>query len=536
MKITRIEIENFRSIEKYDFLVKDFNVFVGQNNHGKTNLFDALDWFDSGKTDRANYRNHDATLPIKVRVHFSQVQETLLSLPEGAYRTAIQNVLHEHDSLIVEKTSEDDKRALIINKNRITNPRGFDSALNYFLPKIVYVTTKHRLSDVASYKAKSPIAEMLGDVLVDMVDHEPKYRDFLDLFNDLFNTSTSIFRKSVNDLQRRVEFYLSKQFAEGTTVTFRIENPEVEDMLKKFETEVDDGVKTKAEEKGDGMQRAIMLAIVQAYADYRKEKGIARNFVFLIDEAELHLHPTAQRSLKKALRDIVDNGGQVFINSHSSIFANEIFENQKIFRVEKRAGVSCVSEIEGKQEQLDSIYQLLGGSPSDILLPSNFIIVEGKSDYEFLKRIIMRFYGTNNKCQQIKVLFANGDIEREGELYHRIHETYKPLLTNGIYKNKVVFLLDKPHPSKKTQYEEFKKSHPYLVEGEQIQILPVSALEMYYPEPYKKTESEVNGMTQVKVKVDLAKEVGDSITLQQLKESMPMIVVTLDKAVELAYE
>ena len=34
--------------------------------------------------------------------------------------------------------------------------------------------------------------------------------------------------------------------------------------------DIDDGVETTAEEKGDGMQRALMLAIIQAYSDFRK--------------------------------------------------------------------------------------------------------------------------------------------------------------------------------------------------------------------------------------------------------------------------
>lgn len=536
MKITRIEVENFKSIEKYDFNTKDFNVFVGKNNHGKTNLFDALDWFDSGKTSLTNHRNHDTGLVIKVRLYFSGVQESLESLPDSAHKTAMQSVLGGSDEFIVEKSSETDKRVLIINGDTVTNPRGFDSALNYFLPKIVYVTTKQRLSDIAGYKSKSPIAEMLGDVLADMVDNEPKYQEFLELFDDLFNKSNSIFRVSVNDLQTKVETYLSKQFSEGAEVTFRIENPEIEDMLKKFETEVDDGIKTRAEDKGDGMQRAVMLAIVQAYADYRREKGIARNFVFLIDEAELHLHPTAQRSLKEALRDIVENNGQVFINSHSSIFANEVFDNQVIFKVEKENGASNVSEVIGEQEQLESIYQLLGGSPSDILLPSNFIIVEGKSDQEFLKKIIKRFYSDNKKCMQIKILFARGDAARAGELYHRIHETYRPLLTNGVYKNKVVFLLDKPDDSKLTKFQEFMAAHPYLTIGDNIHILPYPALEMCYPDPYKKTKKEVDGMEDIKVKENLANKVGDEITKEQLDEEMPIIVKMLEKSIEYAYE
>lgn len=536
MKISRIEVENFKSIEKYDFEVGDFNIFIGKNNHGKTNLFDALDWFDSGKTEATNYRNHDRTLTIKVRLHFKEVQSAITALPEGQNRSAMENALDGADEFIVEKDSDSDKRVLIINGKVKQNPRGFDPVLNYFLPKIVYVTTKHRLSDVAGYKSKSPIADMLGDVLRDMVETEPKYKEFLELFDELFNTSDSIFRQSVNELQGRVELYLKKQFHEGADVRFFIENPAIEDMLKKFETEIDDGVKTKAEHKGDGMQRALMLSIIQAYADYRKYKGIARNFIFLIDEAELHLHPTAQRALKNALRDIVGSDGQVLINSHSPIFANEQFHSQKIFKVEKETGCSQVKHVATEQEQLDSIYQLLGGSPHDILLPSNFIIVEGSSEATFLQKIIERFYASNNKCKAIKIIFARGDHEKQKELYHCIHECYRPLLTNGVYRDKVVFLLDLPHAKKQHSYNEFKTNHRWLKDGEQLHQLPVPALEMYYPLPYRKTQAEVDAMTAIKEKVNFAQEVAEAITEDQLRNEMPVVYQMLEKAIELAYE
>ena len=49
MNIRKIIINNYRSIKaiKIESLI-DFNVFVGQNNHGKTNIFEAIEWFFNG--------------------------------------------------------------------------------------------------------------------------------------------------------------------------------------------------------------------------------------------------------------------------------------------------------------------------------------------------------------------------------------------------------------------------------------------------------------------------------------------------------
>ncbi len=531
MKITHIEVENFRSIEKYDFEVSDFNIFVGQNNNGKTNLFEAIDWFNSGKTEDSNYHNHKKENPIIVRIHYINVLSAVDSLENETYKNAIKNVLGENDSFIMEKSSETDKRTMIVGGVDLGNPRGLDSALNYFLPKIEYVTTRIKLGDVSGYKSKSPIAEMLSGVLSDVIKDDPKYKEFLKLFDELFNSTGSVFRTSIESLEGKVEFYLQKQFSENTTVNFKIQDPKLEEMLKGFETEVNDGIKTKAENKGDGMQRAIMLAIIQAYADYRKENGIARNFIFLIDEAELHLHPSAQRALKYALRDIVSNGGQVLINTHSSIFANEQYDNQKVFTVKKVEGKSEISEIISPQQRLDSIYQLLGGSPSNLLLPSNFIIVEGQTEERFLSKIMERFYTENTKCNGLKIIFARGDTEKQKELYHAIHQCYTPLLTNGVYKEKVVFLIDKPNTDQQGHYNTFRQTHPWLVDNEHIHVIPFESIEEYYPGSWKKSKGEIADNE----KVNYAITVAESISQDDFKTEMKVVCDMLEKAIERAY-
>ena len=61
MKISKVEINNFKSIEKASFTASDFTVLIGQNNHGKTNVLSAIEWFynGGGKLEEIVHRGKD---------------------------------------------------------------------------------------------------------------------------------------------------------------------------------------------------------------------------------------------------------------------------------------------------------------------------------------------------------------------------------------------------------------------------------------------------------------------------------------------
>ena len=48
MRATKITIKNFRSLKEVEIVPDNFNIFIGQNNHGKTNAFEAVQWFFEG--------------------------------------------------------------------------------------------------------------------------------------------------------------------------------------------------------------------------------------------------------------------------------------------------------------------------------------------------------------------------------------------------------------------------------------------------------------------------------------------------------
>ncbi len=530
MKISRIKINNFRSIKEAEITPTSFNIFVGQNNHGKTNFFEAIEWFYVGKGDLDNIRfGRTGTDEISVEIEFSEIQDGIEKMRNEKNKTTIRERFGIYESIRIKRTSTLPKVRQIFNQEKEEwverNPTGFDSAFNDFLPSFEYVNTQMKPMDMAKYGKTTPIGNMLAGVLSVILAKDPAYSRFKEEFDKLFTNPESQMRLELNKLSGQVRIYLEKQFPDTEQVVFEVSQPAFEDLLKNFETSIDDGVYTSADEKGDGMQRALMLAIIQAYADFRREnEETNKYFLFLIDEGELHLHPTAQRKLKNALLELAQGGDQVLINTHSSVLVSDDTESQTIFKVEKIAKETSIVPIQANQKP-QVVYELLGGSPADLLLPNNFFLVEGKSEYEFLSRVIARFYGAKKKIQ---IIYAEGDHERQRQTMDGINKVFVPLHANPVYKERLVILCDTPNPTRVADFNQFKSSYAYLEKNDQLAVTPHQHLEEYYPAPWKKTTEECQTLGADKnAKLLLAREAGDGITQAQFETDMPVMFSAL---------
>ena len=536
MRIGRILIENFRSIKSADISPSEFNVFIGQNNHGKTNLFEALDWFYTGTGDPAQIVfGRDTSQNYLVELHITGIQLGLESVKSEKNRESFRKLAEDRDVIRVIRRKADSSKRLIWDDAKsewsAKNFAGFDKAFNDCIPRLEYVATTTRPGDVAKWGKKTPIGLMLSGVLTTILEKSEKYGEFRKKFDEVFGTEGSDVRAQLDELSGKVKLHLEQQFPDCTKVTFDVSEPQFDDLLKNFETTINDGIETKAEEKGDGMQRALMLAIIKTYSDYRREnEDLGKNFVFLIDEAELHLHPTAQRQLKSALIVLAENGDQVLINTHSSVLVSDDHPKQSLFRVWKKDLATVIIPI-GATEKPQVIFELLGGSPADLLFPNNFVIVEGRSEFELLNRVIRRHYGDKPRLQ---IIFATGDSTQQERSMNAINMAFTPLYQTPVYKERLVLLCDKPGPQRETDFKKFRAKYPGMKDGDQVFVLGTEAIEESYPSSWKKTFAEVKAMTG-KAKVELASTVGDNISKDQFESEMPKVYGTLQKAWDKAH-
>ncbi|MBT2144958.1 MULTISPECIES: AAA family ATPase [unclassified Rhodanobacter] len=537
MRISKITVENFRSIERVELAANRFNVLAGQNNHGKTNLFEAIEWFYNGSGNLDDIRfKHQAVREVTVEIEYSDIQAGIAAVINEATKARFEKFADGRDVIKVRRTTAEDpsKRQLWDEaKGEWTqkNFAGFDKAFNDCVPRLQYVSTRTSLTEVSKWGKKTPIGEMLSGVLNAILEKSEKYRQFKEKFDELFTHEQSEVRQELDRLAGKVKDHLEQQFPECSKVGFSVKPPMFDELLKSFETSVDDGIETSAEEKGDGMQRALMLAILKAYSDHRRESDeLGKRFLFLIDEAELHLHPTAQRQLKLALMDLVKNGDQVFINTHSSVLVTDEDNDQTLWRVEKVDGATSIKKIEGRDKP-ELIYELLGGSPADLLFPRNFLVVEGASEDILLGHVVRRFYIDK---PQTKIIRAEGDHSRQKRSMDAINVAFVPLSQTPVYSERLIVLCDQPTPERKNDFDGFMRAYARHEQNGQFVVAPTHSLEESYPEPWRKTADQVRAMSG-RDKTDLAELVGQNITQTQFENEMAHAFAALAKAWEKAH-
>lgn len=336
MYISTIKLYNFKGF-KGDHEIhfdKGVNFFAGNNNCGKSSVFEAIDFIRT-KRDRNEIitKNEiDGDSFISVEIEFKG--DDLEPLVQTEALKKYQSYLLDTDgqkSLRVMRSSEemeitqdgkkkklDIKNVRVFNPttNQFENPTGIDNTITaLFDAQFIWADTNS--SDISDFSKTKISGKIINTITKDFITSKT-WVNFQNSHKETFGEGENSLAKTLKPVEQKIQSILSEQYGE-TEVRFSFSLPEIESFFKTGNIALsENGIETKSSEKGTGMQRALALALIQVYADISSsdENGTSKPILFFIDEPETFLHPQAQNKLLDALEKISDKS-QIFIITHS---------------------------------------------------------------------------------------------------------------------------------------------------------------------------------------------------------------------------
>lgn len=373
MRLRRVKIENYRSIQRADFTVPALCPLIGTNNCGKSNILRAIDlvlgdsWPGTRSVDDKDFYGYDSDRDISISLWFNEAREVSGDLGDPKPFTGIKLVFTKY------------KRAEGVKK-RGDRRTEFFCIDDYEEPVKVLRKSKGPKPYLATANVSREIREALPTVLVD-VDRNAAYHLSGGAWSILGRLLKHISQELKTDKARFAEF--KSKFSEAKKVLatdhflalqekiinslgeqtglsgVKIDLSDLDpiDIYKSFFVSFSDPrspVAVDGERMGAAIQSAVVIALLQAYADLKGESAI-----LLFEEPELFLAPHGRRHLYRLLCSLAERGQQVLYTTHSETFIDiaEV-ENARIATLTRDAGttvreprLSAKSEVLAKQLQ-----------------------------------------------------------------------------------------------------------------------------------------------------------------------------------------
>lgn len=451
MRISRITIKNFRSIrEPISFDIKNIAlrncyILLGINETGKSNILHAISLLN--KETNINYGtdcNKEA----------EEMGEDILI----AYDLELENIDFYKDK-IKESRLIDDDLVKIINFEKIERKVSInkDNKRNDFVnfnlkdnKKFVdYVITGEKIEiktdsnvekgateNETNVLTKEKLNKYLNDIFFDLFDKDipevvfwksdPKYliNQRIDLNQFKEDTSLSIplkncfqiadiedikgiIEKIINNPAKRVQ--LEQKLSESVTKHINAVWPEhkvgvkfsIDNMQLSFLVEDNDNNLPKYEvaQRSDGFKHFVSILL-----NLSVETRRIKNKIILIDEPEIHLHPSGQKYLRDELLRIAKDN-IVFFATHS-IYMVDKKNLDRHFSIKKTNGKTVVIQIEKDNPYREEVlYEALGTSILEHIEP-NVLIFEGKTDRDIFE-LYTRKFKKEISCPKISLISAD---------------------------------------------------------------------------------------------------------------------------------
>lgn len=436
MRIYRIRIENYGPFEILEECkVGNLATFIGKNDVGKSHILRALNvFFDNSKLQEQNvYAAASITDDVVIEVAFDEIPNQIELGSSISTTFQEEHLLDENGLLRVRKTyprnnlgkprialithdlyddqyaglpvlkeqklntlctslgiSVSRSGAGITNKSKREAIRGHASNQN--MQKVirelelgsddVLKLIKSIMPEFVFFKADTPLG--LGQSNVQswfrpFIKAAFEDADVSDIRNEFENKMCISLQEEVDKIHERLSRHTDAFSVLSANPSFQWDKAVSVDITG----EDAHGTKTHLEDRGSGIQRLVMVSYFEYVAE---EKRVGeKDIVYAIEEPENCLHPGLQRELIQSFRDMIEEGFQILLTSHSPVFAGASpIEDLTLIKRERGAAYA----VQFPQLSLEEVASELGVGPSDQLFGYNALVfVEGPDDESFFRKV-----------------------------------------------------------------------------------------------------------------------------------------------------
>jgi len=472
MKLRWLHIQGFRSIRDIRLQVDDFLCLVGQNNHGKSNIFQALALFFSsgtrGITPDIFFRSPtEVTKEIIIEARFEELSEpemeklhpwtvngvltvskkyridgdkpqvlyeALMKIPKEewlredfdhynnrevisklpiteflpksgritrqAYRQAIENYIKAYPDEIewIEERRE--------------NPAGYKQVLDGYLPEFHLVPAVRDVTEETKPTGPTLLSRLLDVIIKRIARQNPAFQRLQEAARDI---KTMIEGKNpeeklaeIRELEERLKQELTPWNIE---LSIGVDAPDI-DRIFQLGTNIklDDGIETRVDEKGHGLQRSLIFALMRVWAaeatqaEAKEAREIReRSHIFAFEEPELYLHPQMCRATYESLKQI-SSTDQVFISTHSPHFID--MEDYRHIAIVKKPSLEKGTQVirvqkelfKGERKKHFNMLRFFNPDRNELFFARKVVLVEGPTE-----KAVLPLLGRRIECFDHKV-------------------------------------------------------------------------------------------------------------------------------------
>jgi predicted ATP-dependent endonuclease of OLD family len=408
--INRIVIDNYRSIKHVDFQPRNFCAFVGENNVGKSNILSAIDLvlgerWPLNQVSIDDVCDRDETLSLLIQVYFDN--PITYTYYGNDFDIAGFGLEYNYNTGGTMRSLRSDGSTLQTQFNR---DLPVYNTMREKVPSLLIGVTRNLERELSGSQWT-----LLGRILKDMEtefqqdsqrkrDYDTKIQEACDLLR------IASFAELENILKEQVQ-----KLTGFLNADLKFKQPKVLNQYKSLELTVQESShynECSALDMGSGIQSAIVVALIQAFRQLKRTGSI-----LLIEEPEVYLHPHARRYFYTLLKELANQGNQVFYTTHSTEFVSlPDFENLCIVRKKSVEGtqlnqVQGVSITPASREELKLLTQF-DARRNELFFARKVMLVEGQDERVVLPHMFaLKGIDVNRDCISIVDVGGKGNFE-----------------------------------------------------------------------------------------------------------------------------